>query len=166
VMLPLKSKAHQRIGQVVVELARELPPLELDSLLVKVKTAHRLLKSGLCEESSLIELAGQGLAYLSLLKYGEVVNLEEEYRALFNLYERKRSDYGDSFGKSLVDLGLVAGTVRIYDKVARLINLMSSGERKVEDETVYDTVTDFINYCIMTVIEIKVYNGTLLEQEE
>lgn len=74
-------------------------------------------------------------------------------RELNNIYKRKNHDYGDSFGETFKKLGPISAVTRITDKVNRLQTLVMS-ERKVNDETVIDTLKDLANYAIMTIIEL------------
>lgn len=83
-------------------------------------------------------------------KFREIVT------TMADLYERKNSDYGDSFGESVKEFGPVAGVVRISDKFNRLKSLLIKGnEQKVNDEAVVDTLTDMACYCIMLKIELE-----------
>lgn len=75
-------------------------------------------------------------------------------------YNRKNSDYGDSFGQSIGEFGFVAGVVRISDKFNRLKSLLSGKEQKVNDESVQDTLLDMANYCIMLKMEMENGQGT------
>lgn len=75
-------------------------------------------------------------------------------------YNRKNSDYGDSFGQSIREFGFVAGVVRISDKFNRLKSLLSGKEQKVNDESVQDTLLDMANYCIMLKMEMENGQGT------
>lgn len=70
-------------------------------------------------------------------------------------YYEKNKDYGDSFGQSYEEFGLISGVVRIGDKYSRLKNLASGQEIEVEDESIKDTLLDMANYCIMTLMEIE-----------
>lgn len=75
-----------------------------------------------------------------------------------DLYARKNSDYGDSFGESVREFGPVAGVVRISDKFNRLKSLLlRDREQKVSDESVVDTLTDMACYCIMLRMELGGY---------
>lgn len=83
-------------------------------------------------------------------KFKEIVN------TMADLYARKNSDYGDSFGESVKEFGAVAGIVRISDKFNRLKSLLLGGNpQKVSDESVMDTLTDMACYCIMLRMEIE-----------
>lgn len=71
-------------------------------------------------------------------------------------YRAKNADYGDSFHKSFDKYGPLSAVVRMDDKLHRAHQLLcESGERKVKDETVEDTLLDLANYAIMTVIELR-----------
>lgn len=73
---------------------------------------------------------------------------------LNKLYERKNHDYGDSFGKSYAEDGLVMAKIRIGDKYNRFKTLIKS-DAQVNDESIEDTLLDMANYAIMTVIELR-----------
>ena len=72
-------------------------------------------------------------------------------------YEKKNSDYGDSFGETFQKLGVISAITRISDKYNRLVSLCTKPEeeRKVKDESIEDTLLDMANYCMMTVIELR-----------
>jgi len=76
---------------------------------------------------------------------------------LFETYEKKNADYGDSFSKSVEEFGLLSPVIRIGDKYNRIKNLVKSkiDEPLVTGETVEDTLLDLANYCILTVIEME-----------
>jgi hypothetical protein len=74
---------------------------------------------------------------------------------LADLYEKKNSDYGDSFGRSYEKYGSISSLTRISDKFNRLESLMLGKEQKVQDEKVEDTLADMASYCIMTIMEMK-----------
>ena len=67
---------------------------------------------------------------------------------LRDTYERKNTDYGNSFEESLDEFGAIAFVVRADDKMRRLKQLVNN-EAKVKDECFEDTVKDLANYCIM-----------------
>ena len=69
------------------------------------------------------------------------------------LYEQKNHDYGDSFGKSYAEDGLVMAKIRIGDKFNRFKTLIKS-DAKVNDESIRDTLIDLANYALMTVMEL------------
>ncbi len=70
------------------------------------------------------------------------------------LYEMKNHDYGDSFVKLRAEYP-ESICYRLTDKLNRLKALYGTGEQKVKDETVSDTLLDIANYCIMEIIEIE-----------
>lgn len=78
---------------------------------------------------------------------------------LSNTYSSKNKDYGNSFEHSLHKHGLMAGVVRMEDKLNRLIALQDKFQLEGEvDEKLEDTMLDLANYAIMTAMFI-VKNG-------
>ena len=73
-------------------------------------------------------------------------------RELTETYKKKNADYGNSFENSLDKHGLIAGIVRMDDKMSRLISLNSKKEQQVLDESMRDTLMDLANYAIMSVM--------------
>ena len=71
---------------------------------------------------------------------------------LYETYKKKNADYGNSFENSLDKHGLIAGIVRMDDKMSRLISLNSKNEQQVMDESMRDTLMDLANYAIMSVM--------------
>jgi isopropylmalate/homocitrate/citramalate synthase len=76
-------------------------------------------------------------------------------KGLTDLYERKNHDYGDSFHKTFLEEGFAMSRIRLSDKLERFKSLTKSGEQKVNDESIVDTLKDMANYAIMTVLEIE-----------
>lgn len=75
---------------------------------------------------------------------------------LNDIYQRKNSDYGDSFGKSFNEYGMAMPCIRLEDKLNRLKALtVHNKKQSVNDESVEDTLLDLANYAIMTVIEMN-----------
>ncbi|WP_129596014.1 nucleotide modification associated domain-containing protein [Anaerophilus nitritogenes] len=74
-------------------------------------------------------------------------------KEMYELYERKNKDYGDSFGKTFKEYGLVMAAIRIEDKLQRFKKLIKS-EAEVKDESIRDTLIDLANYSAMTIIEL------------
>lgn len=74
------------------------------------------------------------------------------------LYERKNHDYGDSFGKSFKEYGMAMPCIRLEDKLNRLKALTRSGDQRVIDESIDDTLMDLANYAIMTLVERRLPN--------
>ena len=92
------------------------------------------------------------LADLDNVKVHDRICLE-----LNNIYEKKNADYGNSFENSLDKHGLIAGIVRMDDKMSRLISLNSKNEQQVMDESLRDTLMDLANYAIMSVMWLDEY---------
>lgn len=49
---------------------------------------------------------------------------------LNDIYRRKNSDYGNSFGETFEKLGIISAVTRITDKVNRIQSLASAGYKK------------------------------------
>lgn len=81
--------------------------------------------------------------------------LKELTNQILKIYMDKNSDYGDSFSKSYKEFGIIAPVVRMNDKMERVKQLSKSGDRKVKDESLKDSLIDLANYALMTVIEIE-----------
>lgn len=71
------------------------------------------------------------------------------------LYQRKNTDYGDSFHKTFVEEGMAMARIRLSDKMERFKRLTRSGEQNVKEESVRDTLIDLANYAIMTIVEME-----------
>ena len=74
---------------------------------------------------------------------------------LNDLYERKNKDYGDAFHKSFLEEGMAMPRIRLGDKLNRFKSLTRTGDQKVNDESIRDTLIDLANYAIMTIIEME-----------
>lgn len=72
----------------------------------------------------------------------------ETCKRLNTIYKRKNADYGNSFDESCKEFGLVAGVVRMDDKMRRIKNLLKN-PAQVKGESLKDTVDDLANYTIM-----------------
>ena len=79
---------------------------------------------------------------------------------LTDTYQKKNADYGNSFGDTFADLGIISAITRIADKFNRVKNLakLPPDRQRVKSESITDTLLDMANYCIMTVIEIENQN--------
>lgn len=84
----------------------------------------------------------------------EDVSNEKGYDAVLkemkDTYERKNSDYGNSFEKTLNEFGLTPGIAQIYHKFERVKQLVKSPDAKV-NESMRDSLLDMCNYIAMTV---------------
>lgn len=74
---------------------------------------------------------------------------------IHDLYLRKSHDYGDSFGKTYKDLGIISAATRISDKYNRFIELAKGNKPLISTETIRDTLIDMANYALMTIIELE-----------
>lgn len=84
---------------------------------------------------------------------------EAEHRAicdtLHDIYVAKNSDYGNSFVEVRNEFP-ESVLIRLSDKLNRLKALMKDPEkRKVNDESIDDTLMDLANYAIMELVERK-----------
>lgn len=70
------------------------------------------------------------------------------------LYIAKNHDYGDAFGQTFAELGIISAITRISDKTNRLKSLATK-EQCVDDERIEDTLMDLANYAVMTLIELQ-----------
>lgn len=73
---------------------------------------------------------------------------------MYQIYERKNADYGDSFSKTFDEFGLTASAIRINDKNERFKRLIKQ-EAQVKDESIEDTLLDMANYIVMTLMELS-----------
>lgn len=74
---------------------------------------------------------------------------------LNEIYEQKNKAYGNSFGDTYKDLGIISAITRINDKFNRLKTLAKNKEINQGDESIADTLLDMANYCIMTYMELQ-----------
>jgi len=72
---------------------------------------------------------------------------------MFDLYEKKNANYGDSFGETWAKLGPISGLTRLSDKLNRAINLVTGG--KNDFESIEDTFIDLANYSVMCLVELQ-----------
>lgn len=90
-----------------------------------------------------------------ILKGGEKADRHQGLcQELNNLYRKKNADYGDSFHQTYLEEGLAMSRIRLSDKLNRFKSLTWSGDRKVQDESVRDTLLDLANYALMTILEM------------
>lgn len=85
------------------------------------------------------------------------MNKVQEFRNIVNkmadTYEKKNSNYGDSFGKLFEELGAVSGLVPLYNKLHRATSLINGDTNHFE--SLEDTLIDMACYAIMNVIEMR-----------
>lgn len=84
----------------------------------------------------------------------EDISNDKRYDAVLkemkDTYDRKNSDYGNSFEKTLNEFGLTPGIAQIYHKFERVKQLVKSPDAKV-NESMRDSLLDMCNYIAMTV---------------
>ena len=78
-----------------------------------------------------------------------------------DLYEKKNSNYGDSFGQLFEELGPTAGLVPLWNKLHRATSLIKGNQNNFE--SLEDTLKDLACYAIMNLIEMEAAQG---EKEE
>ena len=71
-------------------------------------------------------------------------------------YAAKNHDYGNAFGKSFAEFGVISAAVRMNDKMERIKSLieMQPGQKRV-NESLEDTLLDLANYAVMTLVELR-----------
>lgn len=77
----------------------------------------------------------------------QLTKIQLEARELF---EKKNTDYGDSFA----DYGPVGVIIRMGDKIKRLQSISKNGVNLIEDEGIRDTLIDLHNYSAMAIMLI------------
>ena len=82
--------------------------------------------------------------------FREIVN------EMADLYEKKNSNYGDSFGQLFDALGPISGLVPLHNKLDRATSLVKGDKNNFE--SLEDTFKDLACYAIMNLIEMKVRN--------
>lgn len=88
-------------------------------------------------------------------KLPEIFEYEQIVLELIKLYMSKNSDYGNSFGKTFEQFGLISAVTRIADKYNRLESLVQKNSDEINHESVEDTLKDLASYSIMTLIELE-----------
>jgi hypothetical protein len=66
----------------------------------------------------------------------------------FEFFNKKNTDYGDSFA----DYGVIGILVRMGDKVKRYMSVSKKGISLVNDEALRDTLIDLHNYSAMAIM--------------
>lgn len=77
--------------------------------------------------------------------------MKKQYEDLWNTFCKKNHDYGSSFEQSLDKHGLIAGVVRMEDKMNRIYTLVDVDKHaEVASESLVDTLMDLSNYAAMS----------------
>jgi hypothetical protein len=82
---------------------------------------------------------------------------------LREMYICKNDAYGDSFGKTFRELGIISSVTRMNDKMERIKSLVMGA--KENDEKLEETLRDLANYAIMTIMEIENKNAKNIDSE-
>ena len=89
----------------------------------------------------------------------------DKFRSIVNemadLYEKKNSNYGDSFGQLFEELGPIAGLVPLWNKLHRATSLVKGNKNNFE--SLEDTFKDLACYAIMNLIEMEAQNDKKCE---
>ena len=95
----------------------------------------------------------------TLKELTEPLDLIEQHKRicerLNKVYADKNHDYGNSFGETYEKYGDISALVRISDKMNRIEQLVQTGEQKVKDEALEDSILDMANYLIMWAMELE-----------
>lgn len=83
-----------------------------------------------------------------------MITFSDITKDMTELYERKNKDYGNSFDKTLNEFGIVAGLIRLNDKMNRVKSIYNK-DISVKDESLEDTLIDLANYAVMTLMWIN-----------
>lgn len=78
---------------------------------------------------------------------------KEIVEEMADLYSKKNSNYGDSFGDLYNDLGPISGIVPLHNKLNRITNLIKGDNNNFE--SLEDSFKDLACYAIMNLIELK-----------
>lgn len=78
----------------------------------------------------------------------QIEQFKEVANYLSLVYERKNSDYGNSYSESIDELGEMAGFIPIYHKCNRIKNLLINGDSIPNYESLADSVMDLASYAI------------------
>lgn len=90
--------------------------------------------------------------YASLFEVGDWEDdAKEVYDTLFDILVSKQNDYGPDNIRRSPGGPLNGLTVRLYDKIARLNNLLQTGATP-ENESLRDTFVDIANYGVIGVM--------------
>lgn len=89
------------------------------------------------------------------MRNNNVSRFDEILQEMRELYEKKNSDYGNSFTETIQEFGFVPAVARINDKVKRMKNIVKGQEMNVKEETFRDALLDTSVYCVLTLMEIE-----------
>lgn len=177
-MEEVEVKRFRRIAEKIIHYkgySRVLPLIEvgsypIDNIVKNIKSFQYLLEKLATDiyadhrspASVAWNLASLGIRG-GILALGDKMTPEEMVDKMTNLYQRKNSDYGNAFEKSMDKFGVIVSAIRIGDKVNRLDSLCEKYRPKdedavphplplVKDESMGDTFIDLACYAIMTIM--------------
>lgn len=177
-MEEVEVKRFRRIAEKAIHCGlyrRVLPliedvPYPIGNIVKYIKNLQNILEKVITERKAdhwdfadvLWKLAPSGIRG-GILALGDKMTPEEMVDKMTNLYQRKNSDYGNAFEKSMDKFGVIVSAIRIGDKVNRLDSLCEKYRPKdedavphplplVEDESMGDTFIDLACYAIMTIM--------------
>lgn len=78
-------------------------------------------------------------------------------------YEKKNADYGDSFGQTCDEFGIIAAIIRMNDKMNR-IKQLSKKKALVTDEGIKDTILDLANYAVMKLMWVNSKDPQIIDR--
>lgn len=88
-----------------------------------------------------------------------MASFKEILHEMNDLYERKNSDYGNSFTETVEEFGLIPAVARINDKLKRA-KKMVKGEHMNVAESMRDNLMDICVYSIMTIMALDNGNNS------
>lgn len=91
----------------------------------------------------------------TMKELNNVEQFKQIAKEISELYEKKNTAYGNSFGDTYKKLGIISAVTRISDKYNRLCNLATNPNIDSLDESIEDTLKDLAAYSIMTLIELQ-----------
>lgn len=77
---------------------------------------------------------------------------------MLETYQKKNEMYGDSYNKTIQDYGLIAGLGQLAHKFRRIESIIMNPDRKVNYESLEDTLLDLANYLIITKLSLDEIN--------
>lgn len=83
----------------------------------------------------------------------DIEQFKEIVKEMTELFEKKNSNYGNSFSKLYDELGGISGLVPLYNKLHRATSLVKGESNNFE--SLEDTFIDLANYAIMNLIELR-----------
>lgn len=74
-------------------------------------------------------------------------------KQIHEIYKLKNEKYGNSFGDTIKNYGMISALTRMSDKFKRIENNILNNIS--DDEKLEDNLLDLANYCLMSVIEVQ-----------